>query len=261
MGPTNIALVNLYKADQQLREAQGRLDAVTRGVRIQERKVRDLAEKLQAAQSSLKEQQVQSSNLELDLTMRDAHIEKLRSQQQNTKNNKEYQNFLIQINTEKVDRNKVEEQVIKAMEQVEKVQAEVSTLLTLVDAEKAKLGAMQQEIGEKAAVAQAEIDQLKPRRDEAAAAVPAKARDGFERMAERYEGEAMAAIGKPNPKREEYICGGCHMSLVVDVYNRLKVRNDPVACPSCQRYLYIPDDLPPELAINSKRTVAKVAEE
>ena len=38
MGPTNIALVKLFQADQQLREAQARLDSVTRNARIQERK-------------------------------------------------------------------------------------------------------------------------------------------------------------------------------------------------------------------------------
>ena len=29
MGPTNLALVQLFRADQQLREAQGRLEGVT----------------------------------------------------------------------------------------------------------------------------------------------------------------------------------------------------------------------------------------
>lgn len=261
MGPTNIALVNLFKAEQQLREAQGRMDSVTRGVRIQERKVKDLQERLQVAQSGLKEQQVQASQLELDLKTRNVHIDKLRSQQQSAKTNKEYQTFLVQINTEKVDRSKVEDQTIKVMEQVEKLQAEVKDLSAQAETEGAILAKMQEEIGGKVATIQAEIDQLRARRDEVAETVPAKAREGFERMVDRYDGEAMAAIAKPNPRREEYICGGCHMALVVDIYNRLKVRNDPVFCPSCQRFLFIPDDLPPELAINSKKTAVKVAEE
>ena len=48
MGPTNLALVNLFNADQQLREAQARLDAASKNVRIQERRVHDLTERQKA---------------------------------------------------------------------------------------------------------------------------------------------------------------------------------------------------------------------
>src|SRR5205085_11906262 len=109
MGPTNIALVKLFQADQKLREAQGRLDATTHNVRIQERRVKDLNERIAAASKSLKEQQAHGANLDLDLKSRDAHIEKLRTQQQSANTNKEYQAFLVEINTGKVDRNKIEE--------------------------------------------------------------------------------------------------------------------------------------------------------
>ncbi len=40
------------------------------------------------------------------------------------------------------------------------------------------------------------------------------------------------------------------MSLVVDVYNRLHLRDDITFCPSCRRILYIPEDMTPEMAIN-----------
>src|SRR5438132_12734460 len=109
MGPTNVALVKLFQVDQKLREAQGRLDATTKNVRIQERRVKDLTERITATTAKPKEQQAHGHNLDLDLKTRDAHIEKLRNQQQQAKNNKEYQAFLIENNTGKVDRNKVEE--------------------------------------------------------------------------------------------------------------------------------------------------------
>src|SRR3954469_24334377 len=133
MGPTNVALVKLYQADLRLREAQARLDAATKNVRIQERRVKELSEKLKAAQQSHKENQSKSAQLELDLKSRDARIEKLRTQQQNAKNNKEYQAFLIEINTEKVDKSKVEEETIIAMETVEKGAGEVKELSTTVE--------------------------------------------------------------------------------------------------------------------------------
>jgi predicted nucleic acid-binding Zn-ribbon protein len=253
MGPTNIALVQLFQADQQLREAQSRLDAVTRNVRIQQRRVDDLAEKLKLGQSRLKEQQAKSANLELDLKTRDAHIEKLRTQQQNAKNNKEYQTFLIEINTLKVDRNKVEEETMAALESVERGQGEIKELTSSHEAEQAKLTSMRNEINDKITTLQAEIDSLQPARAAAASAAPARARDAFDRLADRFEGEALAALAKPDRRREEYICTSCNMSLVVDIYNRLHSRDDLVFCPSCQRILFIPDDLPVETAVHKKK--------
>src|SRR2546423_3739461 len=142
MGPTNIALVQLFQAEQALRAAQDRLDAATKNVRIQERKVNDLTTRLKAAQQRLREEQVKNNQLDLDLKTRDAHIEKLRTQQQNAKTNKEYQAFLVEINTEKVDRNKVEEDVLKLMEETEKRQAGVKDLGAHLDTAKTELQSM-----------------------------------------------------------------------------------------------------------------------
>jgi hypothetical protein len=74
----------------------------------------------------------------------------------------------------------------------------------------------------------------------------------FDRMSERFDGEAMSAIAKPDRRREEYVCTACNMDLVVDVYNKLHSRDELVFCPSCRRILYIPDDLPPEVAIKGR---------
>ena len=79
MGPTNVALVKLFIADQQLREAQGRLDAATKDVRLQDRRVNTLLENQKTSSLTLKESQSKAANLELDLRSRDEHIEKLRT--------------------------------------------------------------------------------------------------------------------------------------------------------------------------------------
>ena len=80
MGPMNVALVKLFEADQALREAEARLHAAERNVRVQERKVTELSEKAKLAHASLKEQQAQAGQLDLDLRSRDAHIERLSDQ-------------------------------------------------------------------------------------------------------------------------------------------------------------------------------------
>jgi hypothetical protein len=253
MGPLNVALVKLFLADQELREAQGRLEAASRNVRIQQRRVSDLAELIRTTRTELMEQQAHQGNLELDLKTRDAHIERLRTQQQQSRTNKEYQAFLLEINLAKVDRGKVEDETIKLLEAVETLQAEHKAHQAQLEAEKAKLQTMESQIQDRLKELQANIDQLRPRREQAAEAVAPRAIAAFDRLNEHYEGEAMAAIARPDRRREEYICTGCHMSLMTDVYNRLHSRDDMVACPSCRRLLYIPEDLTPDQAVNKPR--------
>ncbi len=253
MGPTNVALVKLFNADQQLRAAQGRLDAASRDVRVQQRRVDDLAERQRLAHSKLMESRSKAGQVELDLKTRDTHIEKLRNHQQNARNNKEYQAFLVEINTEKVDKSKVEEEMLALMGEVEKGQNDEKDLSTQLAAETTKLQDMKKQIEGKLAGLQSEVDALKGPRDAAHEAVPLKARDVFDRLAERHEGEALSALAKPDRRREEYVCSACNMELVADVYNKLHSRDELIFCPSCRRVLYIPEDLPPETAVHKKK--------
>ena len=253
MGPTNVALVKLFRADQQLREAQARLDSASRSVRMQERRISEISEKLKLAQTQLREQQARSGQFDLEIKSRDARIDKLRTQQQAANNHKEYQAFLTEINTEKLDKGKIEDQLLKVMEEVEKLQSQVKDLTSSLEAEQKRYAETKAQLGGKLSELQSEVDQLKPLREAAARAIPAKAVDAFERLAERFDGEAMGAIGKPDRRREEYICDACNMSLVADIYNRLHSRDEMVACPNCRRLLFIPDELPPEMAINKPK--------
>lgn len=252
MGPTNIALVRYYKADQALREAQGRYDAAARSVRIQERRLADLNEKLRLAQGTLQTHQLKQGELDLDIKTRDARIDRLRGQQQEAKNHKEYQAFLTEINTEKIDKAKTEDESLKVMQLVENSQREVADLQAQIGGETKKTEEIRQQLSARLAQLQGEVDALKPAVEDAKKGVTPKAMAAYERLADRFEGEALAPVGKPDRRREEYNCGSCHMGLVVDVYNRLHTRDDLVTCPNCHRLLYIPDDLPPEEAIKKR---------
>lgn len=253
MGPTNIALVQLFRAEGDLRDAQSRLDAATKNVRLQQRRVTDATEKLNGLTKRIREQQTKVGQYDLEIKSRDAHIEKLRGQQQVARNNKEYQAFLIEINTGKVDKAKLEEESLKVMQSLETDQASAAETQTALANEQEKLTALQAQIGDKTKELQAEVARLTPVRDELADKLPVRAKDAFMRLADRYDGEAMSPLVRPDMRKEEYLCTACHMELVRDVYNRLHTRDDLVFCPSCGRILYIPEQMTPEAAVNKPK--------
>ena len=61
----------------------------------------------------------------------------------------------------------------------------------------------------------------------------------FERVAEYHEGDAMANVIKPHPKSDEFICGGCHMTITTELVNALMSRDDLQMCNNCGRILYL----------------------
>jgi hypothetical protein len=138
---------------------------------------------------------------------------------------------------------------VKVMGDVEKGTQEVSALNTALEGERAKLVTIRSQLADTIARHQSEVDALKPAREAAAAAVPPKVADAFNRLADRYEGDALSPLSRPDRRREEYLCTSCNMELAIDIYNKLHSRDEIVFCPSCRRILYIPEDLTPEAAI------------
>ncbi|MDD5010816.1 MAG: C4-type zinc ribbon domain-containing protein, partial [Phycisphaerae bacterium] len=61
----------------------------------------------------------------------------------------------------------------------------------------------------------------------------------FKRVAETYDGEAMAEIEIPDNRNGIYTCGGCFMTLTTETANTLMSRDEVLRCPNCTRILYI----------------------
>lgn len=245
MGPTNQALLQLFEVDAKLRDAQERLEQATKDIRIQQIKINDASEKHKKASDTLKKSQSNAAMLEVEVKSRDLKIEHFRVQQQQARNDKEYKAFISQINTTKADRDKLEEHAVKTLDAVAKLTAEVAALGEHLVKEQAKLEEMQAQLSGKVSQLQAEIAEIEPVRKAAASSVPPKALQLFEKLSAHFGGPVMAPLVRIDPKIEEYHCSNCSMELIVDVYNRLKARDEVVQCTSCLRILYVPADMPP----------------
>ena len=105
--------------------------------------------------------------------------------------------------------------------------------------------ACQTEIGQ-------ELDQLKNDRTQAEQDIPVDVRTVFNRMADMHEGEGMAPVSEVSRRNREYLCDGCYMSIPVERVNALIIQQDTlVLCPSCNRILYIDQELKASIGSNS----------
>jgi len=243
------SLKDLFLIDQQVRGLESRLTSAQNHVRAQQAKLDQLTQEQTDLSTQLKQIQATEANLETEAAGMDERIAKLREQMNAAQSNKEYSAMLVEVNTVKADKSKVEEQALELMAQLEDLKSKVTDVeARIVEQQKIKqmadkdLEARRGEVGE-------QLDQLKQKRQTAAEAVPSDALTVFDKLADSLDGEAMAPVIQDDPRLMEYICGGCYMQIPMERLNQLITQDDVIRCPSCTRILFLEQDTKASMGI------------
>lgn len=239
MGATLEALHRLQEVEIQIAEIRSTVERKQRAVRRQRRRIADLDARIQADQNQIRNEQVEADRLDLDVKAREAEITKYRQALQAAKTNKEYSSLLTQLNTLKADGSKVEDRVLALLGQIDKRKAELESVIGERAAEAEKLSALEAEAREAEERNRDRISALEAQRDEAAAGVAPSALEVFNRIAQKNDGQALATVVRTNPKRAEYACEGCNMTVTIEQVNAILSRDDAVTCNNCGRILYV----------------------
>jgi len=241
MGPVLKGLIELQSIENRLRTAKAKLARCRRSVVIQENQVRSLQNALAAKKEEIQLIKVQSDRLELELAGRNETIAKLRASLNAAKTNKEYAALLTQLNTTKADNAKIEAQVLELMKDIEADEAECQTIAGQIEEQKQKLEKNRKESEQLATKHEAEIEQIQAEWDGRAATIPAEPLDFFKRVADTYDGQAVAVVERQGDKGDSYTCGGCFMGITAESVNLLMTRDDIIRCPNCTRILVLGD--------------------
>ncbi len=239
MGALLEQLRRLQAVELQLAANRRNRETKTRHIEIARRQLHQIDEKLQQNHAKAREVQMKIDSLSLDVATQEESISRHRQGLNKAKTNKEYAAILTAMNTEKADSSKLENTVLQHMEELARVKSEGAT----IEGERVK-------IAEHAAAADAglktfddqsaqELQRLQGEREAIAAKIHLQAVEVFNRVAQRHEGEAMAAVNKLRPKRDEWSCGGCNMKVTLEVVNGLQTRDEIQTCKVCGRILYL----------------------
>ncbi len=239
MGPILYGLMKLQSVENRLRAAQAKLSRSRRNVIIQENQVRTFQNALEAKKEELQLTKVQSSRLELELKTRDAEVSKLRAALNTAKSNKEYAAVLTQLNTTRADNSKLETQILELMKAMEADEAECETIRKQIETQKQQLEQTRKATDAAAVEHEAEISKIQAEWDEAARAIPPEPLKVFKRVAETYDGEAVAQVEEQEGRNAAYSCGGCFMGITAESVNLLMTHDDLIRCPNCTRILVL----------------------
>jgi len=239
MGPVLNGLVKLQSVENQLRAAKAKLTRCRRNVVIQENQVRSLANSLEAKKEEIQLTKVQSDRLELELRTRDEQIARLRASLNVAKTNKEYAAVLTQLNTTKADNSKIETQILELLKDIETDEAECEKIQEQIGEQKGILKRTREDTELMAAKYEAQIEEIQTNWEEAARNIPPESLNIFKRVAETYDGEALAVVETQEGKTAAYSCGGCFMGVTAESVNLLMTKDDIIRCPNCTRILVL----------------------
>lgn len=160
------------------------------------------------------------------------------------RSNKEYSALLVEVNTQKVEQEKIQEKEIEQMSKVEELETRHQEITEKVDEQTKLVGLAQKDVTEGESEISGQLDELVKERDAAAEPIAADTLSLYRKLNDDYEGEGLAEIEEQDRRRMEYTCGACFMSLPIQVVNATLTTNDkPVVCSSCQRILYVASEL------------------
>lgn len=239
MGATLDALHRLQEVELQIAELQQQISRKRRAAKAEEKRLAELDAKIRNKEAALRTDQMEADRLELDVKSYEVRIAKLRQALNAAKTNKEYSAVLTQLNTTKADSSKVEERVLALFNQIEAKRKEIEAMHEERGREAAKLEALVRAVRQTEDESRDRLRHLAEGRQQAAESVPDKALRIFNRVAQVNDGEAMAKLVRTHPRREEYSCGGCHMSVTIEQVNAVLSRDEAVPCGSCGRILYL----------------------
>jgi hypothetical protein len=147
------------------------------------------------------------------------------------KNNKEYQAMLKEIETAEASRGDVETDIIKILDELDK-------LFVFVKKDQVTLDEYRKQYQEEKKLMETELNSIdtdytnwEQKRNDLIKKVPADLLSRYEKIRNRNNGVGVISVWKA-------VCNGCHMNIPPQLYNELQKSAELLACPNCNRIMY-----------------------
>ena len=228
-------LMKLQALDTQLYRLRREREAKPKLIEELETRRNEEQAAVKAIEEKVKTNQMKRKQRELDLQSEEESIKKLQIQLYQLKTNKEYQMMQQEIEGQKADNSRIEDEILMLMEEAETLSKElVKEKVLFAEAEK-HLIEDKKKIEAEIASLDGEISSLEAQRKGVSALVDKKVLAHYEKVLVNRDGLALAAV-------KSHSCQGCFMNLPPQVINEIKMKDRVITCESCARILYIENE-------------------
>jgi predicted nucleic acid-binding Zn-ribbon protein len=225
-------LHELQGLDSRIAGLERKLEAIP--VRIQA--IRDASEQ---ARSALEAQRGKLAGVRKDLRGREKDLEQNASEKAKrdaklyeVKTNKEYSAVLAEIESLKVDKGRIEEEILGLMESQERMTREVAEAEGRLKRQEQESKTQEAAATEEQRALEADLAVVRAERDSLARDVPRDLLTQYTRLLRGRGGLAVAVVGSNG------ICTGCRLGLTPQRFNELRQSSQILTCEGCGRILF-----------------------
>ena len=231
MHPDTHLVIQLQSLDQRISALEKEVAALPKHIAVIEKALESHLRRLEADKAALSANQKDRKKMEGDIQMHEQKISKLKDQMLSVKTNEQYRAFQNEIDFIQKEIRKAEDRILELMAESELLEGNVKTADAALKEEKKQVEAEKNRARERTAADQAQLDQLRAQREEAAAKLPPPALTTYDRVRRKWHGSVVGeAIGGR--------CSACQIVIRPQYMQELKRGDQMMMCESCGRFLY-----------------------
>jgi predicted nucleic acid-binding Zn-ribbon protein len=232
-------LLRVFQVDKQIRSLQSRLKTAEAFLGRQVKDLDEIDSGRKTLETQVKQQTAAAADQEGEAKRIEAKMASLRDQMNNSQTNKQYQAFLIELNTLKIEKDRVEAGALETMSKSEETRKKLTELdEKRTEREQVRVVAARDR-DERFNEISGRLSELKAEFESCIADVPKDTMVMFNRLIETRGDEAMGPIEIVDRKRHEYNCGTCMMAVPMESVNALLTDGRLTRCSACQCVMYL----------------------
>ncbi|HEV2805769.1 MAG TPA: C4-type zinc ribbon domain-containing protein [Chthoniobacterales bacterium] len=224
-------LLVLQNRQQKIRQIEMEIKTMPQQRQGLESQLAASAAALTAVKSRGQHLEMDRKKLELDAGTRRESINRLKTQQYETRKNEEFRAMGNEIERYEKEIQQIEDQELELMDQAEKVKTELAAEEKKAAAARESIARQMADLVQKGKALDSQLQQLTAERTELASKVEEDLLSRFERLFASKGDAAVVAL-------EHEVCTGCHMKVTTQTAHRVRNGKEIVSCEQCGRILY-----------------------
>ncbi|MDQ6913980.1 MAG: C4-type zinc ribbon domain-containing protein [Verrucomicrobiota bacterium] len=224
-------LLILQDREQKIRHIRAEVKSLPLQRAQLENQIAASAAGLEALKQKTMHTEVDRKKLELDVGTRTESINRLKTQQYETRKNDEFRAIGNEIERYEKEIQQIEDQELELMDQLDKLKAEVAAEEKKSASANESFARQKADLDTKDKALEVRLQELTKEREEIAGKIDEDLLSRFERLIASKGDAAIVAL-------EHEVCTGCHMKITAQTIHRVKSGKEIVSCEQCGRILY-----------------------
>jgi len=251
-------LERLNKVDGQLRGLSVRVEKAKTFHRAQTKQLDLEKKRTEEAKANLLQVKASYGVVETEAKALDTQIETSRERMDTSATAKEYNALLVELNTVKNERSKLDETMVQQLDEVERLEALVAESDSSATERETVVAAAAQDVKEREAEIAERVSELQSERNEAAADIQQEVLDLYNTLCEQHDGVATAHVEIESFRHKEFSCSACSMQIPFAIVSKLYAGLGQVQqCTNCPCIMLLGEDVRNELDKDSKKNVKR----